>query len=200
LHRLSTRRTGWTVPCSSSPQRRRAREVIMTAPPNVAVLLLILLCTPPGLATAQVPETCADLPPNLIVRDGYAPHVRRLIVRSPTIRAQCRALAATPRAIVVVRLPQGPRLLDCRARATIRRTAAGTIRAVIEIPPVSGDFAGLLAHELEHVMEQIDGIDLAARAGDGRSGVRRGRQGAFETDRAQRAGLAAAREVFMSAR
>ena len=53
----------------------------------------------------------------------------------------------------------------------------------------------MLAHELEHVIEQIDGTKLHELAGKQRSGVTRFADGAFETVRAERAGRAAIREV-----
>jgi hypothetical protein len=34
----------------------------------------------------------------------------------------------------------------------------------VEIPLVSRDFVGLLAHELEHVTELVDGVDFRAFA------------------------------------
>jgi hypothetical protein len=53
----------------------------------------------------------------------------------------------------------------------------------------------LLAHELEHIIEQLDGIDLAAKAAVARSGVRECVDGSFETSRAVRVGTLVALEA-----
>jgi hypothetical protein len=65
---------------------------------------------------------------------------------------------------------------------------------VIDLP-FDRDFAELLAHEFEHVIEQLEGVDLRQRATEPHSGVRKVDGGAFETDRANKAGRAAALEV-----
>ena len=55
----------------------------------------------------------------------------------------------------------------------------------------------LIAHELEHVIEQLDGVDLAAKLRRPNSGVyATGDSGnLFETTRAKRVGFQVAREV-----
>jgi hypothetical protein len=58
------------------------------------------------------------------------------------------------------------------------------------------DQVELIAHELEHVIEQLDGVDLHARATLPETGVRSLDEDAgFETIRAVRAGRAASEEV-----
>jgi len=59
----------------------------------------------------------------------------------------------------------------------------------------------LIAHEIEHVIERLDGVDLRARAALPGTGVRLcdGGDDAFETIRARRAGLAVAEEVRRAA-
>jgi hypothetical protein len=52
----------------------------------------------------------------------------------------------------------------------------------------------LLAHELEHVLEQVEGIDLDALAEEGEA--RRLSDGSFETARAVQAGRRVAAEVI----
>ena len=55
------------------------------------------------------------------------------------------------------------------------------------------DAAELIAHELEHILEQLDGVDLQAQAGNGV--VWKAGDGAFETRRAIEAGRRVAREI-----
>jgi hypothetical protein len=66
----------------------------------------------------------------------------------------------------------------------------------VQIPPAARDLAELLAHELEHVTELIDGIDFRAlAAAPGAAIVRDRSSGSFESDRARRAGILAAAEA-----
>ena len=69
----------------------------------------------------------------------------------------------------------------------------------MSIPPVD-DHVELIAHELEHVIEQLDDIDLRTLAKVPSSGVKRceGREEAYETVRAIRAGRAVSDEVRRS--
>ena len=63
--------------------------------------------------------------------------------------------------------------------------------------PQRADLTELLAHEFEHLIEQLDGVDLKALARDGEA--RRLADGAFETDRAMAAGQQVAGEVIENA-
>jgi hypothetical protein len=69
------------------------------------------------------------------------------------------------------------------------------MQAVIEIP-ISPDMVELLPHELEHVIEQLDGVDLVALAAAGTDGVSEVDPRIFETARARAAGRAVIRELF----
>jgi hypothetical protein len=76
----------------------------------------------------------------------------------------------------------------------MRRYSSGLLLAVVMIPP-HGDYAELVAHELEHVLEQMEGVNLAALARSGSGAVKRRPDGAYETARALNAGLAVAAEL-----
>ena len=141
--------------------------------------------------TSMVPDA-VEMPANLTVPSSYRTTIATMLERSPMFRRQCLRLAAAPHFAVVVRmlhpLTGGP-----RARAQIRQDGNRVI-AQVEINPL-GDFMELLAHELEHVIEQLDGIDLAAKAAVARSGVRTCVAGTFETNRAARVGSQVAVEA-----
>jgi hypothetical protein len=66
--------------------------------------------------------------------------------------------------------------------------------AFVEVPLVNSRIE-LIAHELEHVIEQLDEADLAAVASRRNSGVKKLVGGVFETVRASRIGLTVAAEV-----
>jgi hypothetical protein len=115
------------------------------------------------------------------------------VAQSPTMRRQCAAIADAPHVRVVLKYaPSRPTF--SRALSTIKRYEAGFVRVAIEIP-VSTDVAELLAHELEHAMEAIEGLDLPSQAKVGGSGVTELVKGIYETARATRIGRLAADEI-----
>jgi hypothetical protein len=109
-----------------------------------------------------------------------------MLRKSAAFRSQCRQIAQAPQ--LYARLRVDSRIVDkpYRARTTINRLTSGAIVADIDIAPV-GDPTEWIAHEFEHLIEQLDGLEL--------SDLERRRQGAwhstdemFETDRAIRMG------------
>jgi hypothetical protein len=159
------------------------------------VVLCSLLCVPSLAAVQDAQEVCVEMPANVRVEPMLQPIVSSLLRQSETFRNQCRTIARTHAVRVEIRSAM-PRALGStpRAHATITRYEFGLIRAVIEVP-VGGEYAELLPHEFEHVIEIIEGIDLAERADHG-DGVLEVGQGTFETTRAREAGHAASREVY----
>jgi hypothetical protein len=83
--------------------------------------------------------------------------------------------------------------LSNRARGVVHRLAPGVVIANIVINDPA-EATELLAHELEHVLEQVDGVDLkhAATRGEAHQLA----DGAFETARAISAGKQVAGEVL----
>jgi hypothetical protein len=134
-----------------------------------------------------------EAPTNLTVPSGYQTAIDQMLARSPMFRRQCLRLAGAPHLAVIVRMLH-PHASGPRARTQIRQVDGSRLIAAVEINPL-GDFMELLAHELEHIIEQLDGIDLAARASVARSGVWSCADGTFETSRAVRVGTLVASEV-----
>ena len=122
-----------------------------------------------------------------VVQDGWQ--------RSPTLQRQCRRLAD---AGAVVDIAWGKTDSSARAATRIGRDSNRVIVAIISVPPVS-DVIELVAHELEHVLEWVDGRDLPGEARRRGSGVWSA-FGGFETQRAIDTGRQAAREVEESRR
>ena len=141
----------------------------------------------------QAAPHAVETPPNLTVPSGFQSAIVTMLERSPMFRRQCLRLAAAPHVAVVVRMLH-PNSGSARARTQIRRADRGQLIASVEINPYE-PFTELLAHELEHVIEQLDGIDLAAKATVARSGVRSCADGTFETSRAVRVGALVALEA-----
>jgi hypothetical protein len=79
-----------------------------------------------------------------------------------------------------------------RAQTVIHRYEAGGLRAEVSLL-FAEDYVELLAHEFEHILEQVDGVVLRDEAGAGRAWQTG--TGAYETRRAFSAGVRARREI-----
>jgi len=135
-------------------------------------------------------------PSNFRIDEILQPLVSALLTRSDTFRRQWDTINASPlirvRVLSIIGLQDESR---ARARAEFSRYAYGSMRATIEIPGPA-DVTELLPHELEHVIEQLEGVDLAGLAQRGEQGVVEVRPGMYETARARAAGLQVVREVY----
>jgi hypothetical protein len=146
--------------------------------------------------SAAAPLSVMARPLNIQIDPLLAPLVEKLLRQSPTVRRQWEAISANR--LVRVSLISSPLLREstaARARTGVSRYAFGAVRAVVELPSAA-DITELLAHELEHVLEQAEGLDLPTLAKDGSSGVQQLSRGVYETERARSAGFAAMREVY----
>jgi Tol biopolymer transport system component len=135
----------------------------------------------------------AILPPNLQADTLFVPVLEAMSRMSPTFRRQCRRLAAASG--LRVHLLSEDRVSSGRpfSARTVMRHEYGGHRSAQVYMPRSGPVVELIAHELEHIIEQIDGVDLEAQAGNGvvwKSGRK-----TFETRRAIEAGARVALEV-----
>jgi hypothetical protein len=169
---------------------------------SLVIALLVLSVSALGLHPSAVVNRslpCYELPANIRttreLRDAIVP----LLARSPTLRTQCGKIAGAPKTYVTVELSVGPFSAQTRARSTARRYRSGLLMVDVEIPPASQEFGELLAHELEHVTEFIEGVDFKMLAQSRDSGILRcGASGGFESVRAHQAGRTAAAEVALA--
>lgn len=146
------------------------------------------------VAGDAIPRQLAP-PANLVVARLHQPLVEAMLRDSPTFRRQCVRIAAEP-GLTVHLIINAPRLLsDQRAITRMTRHATG-LTASVEIGALD-DTQELIAHEFEHIIEQLDGVDLAARARLPHTGVSAlgHRAAIFETTRAQRMGLKVVSEL-----
>jgi hypothetical protein len=103
----------------------------------------------------------------LIPTDTVRPVVEKGMERSETIRRQCQELAAA-RAVIVL---EWGAMVDSQLHArTAMDVRDGVVVASVKLPPI-GDNIVLMAHELQHVIEQTRGLDLRAEAKRAGSGV-----------------------------
>jgi hypothetical protein len=162
---------------------------------RVGVLLgFFLMCT--STLVAERPQCRrSTLPSNVELAADLGEVLQRMYDRSPTFRSQCERIANATNLRVRLHLDTRiPRV--CRALTIVKRQGY-EIRADVHLPPAS-NYAELVAHEFEHVLEQIEGLDLRRLVKVRGAGVREVEQGMFETDRAQAAGRVVAAEIYAS--
>ena len=131
-------------------------------------------------------------PSQLLIATDLREFVELAWNHSPSFRDQCRQLGAA-RAMVIVRSSQE----TSRAEARIGRSADGVTVARVSVRR-SRDAIEFIAHELEHVLEHLEGVTFldVKRSGSGISVS----GGAFETRRADDAGRRVASEVRAATR
>jgi hypothetical protein len=134
------------------------------------------------------------LPDSVRVEMLLVPRIQLMLERSSTFRDQCRRLAAAPWVHVAVRL--GSYYLDrqgYRAYSTIQRPQKKLLVAVVTLQ-ASAEPALWIGHEFEHLIEQIDDVDVSGMA-DRLRGAWHTRSGMVETGRAVRVGVRVFDEV-----
>jgi hypothetical protein len=121
----------------------------------------------------------------------FAPELRsvvdRMLQRSATFREQYRRIAEARPLVVGVRLDVRLCQTSYRARTTLHRYQSGLLVADVVIAPGS-ESGEWIAHEFEHILELLDGRNLAQLARNLASDVWYSDSDVIETDRAIRAG------------
>ena len=132
-------------------------------------------------------------PDTVQIDRAVLPRISVMLERSPTFREQCRRVAGTRRLYIRVHvngLLVGNRF---RARTRIFRFESGVIIAEVELrtPWAPEEW---IAHEFEHVLEQIERVPLVELA-DRTGSVWRTADDMFESERAIRAGRTVVQEL-----
>jgi non-ribosomal peptide synthetase component F len=144
-----------------------------------AVMMTAGMDAQSGVHLASEPEPRPRWPCRIVASGSLRETFALGWQRSATIRRQCEQLAAA-RAVVTLDWAR----LDARARAkTGMARHQGVVVATIMLPSV-GDTIMLLAHELQHVIEQTQGLDLKTEARRPGSGVWESVAGHYETQAA----------------
>jgi Tol biopolymer transport system component len=163
--------------------------------PVRAIPVVICLIVMNGLIRgAEPPGT--SLPPNLVSAAVLTPTLEKMRRSSPIFRRQCRRLAGASHLRVNLLLEELSRRPSHRARAAMEYRSGLLVSVTIHLTSFD-EPVELIAHEIEHVIEQLDGVDLAAHARSGT--VWKREDGAFETRRAIEVGRRVSREVNLSA-
>lgn len=144
--------------------------------------------------------SAVGMPPTLPCRVLAQPHLRALLDQlwagSVTFRQQCRRLWGAGAVVVL----QGASAAETvwNAESRIGLLDSGRVMARVRVR-LGRESVEVIAHELEHVLERLDGIQLALDAMRPGSGTTLA-GGAFETRRATEAGRRVAKEVRQAAR
>ena len=115
-----------------------------------------------------------------------------LRARSPAFRRQWQRLSRFPRLTVHIELVHQHRVLDAHAATRVVVRPDGSHDATVAIPGGTR-LAELIAHEVEHILERLDGIKVAAQHAMGDGSIRKA-SGTFETARAVLVGQTVAAE------
>jgi len=145
---------------------------------RVVLFSFVLVCV--SRLSAQQMAIPPNLDAGLVSGDA-----RTLLRLSSTFRAQCARISAEPHAYVRVTIVDSLEP-GTRAQTIFHRYRSGALVAEVELR-FGGNYRELLAHELEHVIEQIEGVDLRQETTRGSAWAVGG--GAFETRRARLAGV-----------
>jgi hypothetical protein len=149
-------------------------------------------------------QPCPGIHSTLHIDRQLGATVHAMWHRSPTFRRQMSRLSLQPGLDTRLTIWSGALSGNARAETLLRRRKDGLRMATIRIKLPTGEetIVELIAHELEHIVEQLDGVNLQLtvdRYGTGH-GIRRGPRGSFETERAQRVGLAVRAEYLREPR
>ena len=108
-------------------------------------------------------STASALSASVSVPDDLHRHIAPMLSLSATFRAQCRRIAEASKLLVLMRLD--PALVDrsYKARTAIHRTTSGILVAQVQLS-VRTDPVEWIAHENEHIVEQLEGLSLPALA------------------------------------
>lgn len=167
------------------------------------VAAIVAAPLPEGGGRWPSPATrCEDMSAALHIATALRPIVVDMCRRAPTFRHQVARLASAPALDVTVERAPIPRTATWQAQTAMTRVA-GHLRSADVLVPTGQELlvVEMLAHEFEHILEQLDGVDLKRWAG--RAGVYRlgasSHDGPFETERARQVGRLVAGEYAAAA-
>ena len=155
------------------------------------LVFVVLLSAPVSLAAQTLCES--SLPFN-IDAGIVEPIALALLQQSPTFKQQCLRIATTIVLRVQVRII--PTLKGSRGQTTIQRHDTGALRAHVQLA-FGEDYVELLAHEFEHVLEQVEQVRLTEQLSTRQAWITP--TGAFETRRATEVGERARQECALLA-
>jgi hypothetical protein len=139
-------------------------------------------------------DVVSSIPPNLTMPATLRPLLEEVVRHSPTFRQQLQVLRRAPHVKMAIRYGDVNTWHVLRAESTVLRYEWGALQVDTQLY-TARDVIEVIAHELEHVCEQIEGVDVRRLATQRHSGVYTVGPH-FETRRATLIGRQVAREAL----
>jgi hypothetical protein len=162
----------------------------------VLLATLVTIRTPVHAAAAAVAEDLVTtMPANLTVPGTLRPLLEEVLRRSPTFRHQLLTLQHAPHVRMAISYGNVSTWHLLRAESTVSRYEWGALQVDTRLY-TARDVVEVIAHEIEHVCEQIEGVDVRVLAQQRHSGVYAVGSHHFETRRAVLIGRQVAHEAM----
>jgi hypothetical protein len=159
------------------------------------LVLQLFLCS----FSTSISNVPTGFPDNIVVQPQLRAAVAQLWEGSPTFRAQCRKIGEQRRyRVAMVLQPSLTLNRSIRAQCVLKAYSSGFVVARVMLPNGHRGVSELIPHELEHVIEHIDGIDVRVEARRSGTGIYDAGGGRIETLRALRVGRQAKQELDAS--
>jgi hypothetical protein len=160
----------------------------------IITVVIVIISGAHGIAADADPATCPrTLPANIDLPRDLERVLAKIYRASATFRGQCDRIAAAGTLSVKLRLDTN---IPGSCMAFTRFQKKGhAVYADVHLPPSGTKMALLVGHEFEHIVEQLDGLDLPILARLPKSGVYETSFEVYESTRAQRVGRSVALEV-----
>jgi hypothetical protein len=159
-----------------------------------ALIITIGCIVHDSLIFANDPDAAAcgrTLPANIEMASGLEKILATIYRGSPTFRAQCDRIASDPALSVFLRVDTA---IPSSCQAFTRFSKQGrSLHADVHVPP-SNAMVMMVGHEFEHIVEQLDGLDMQTLSRVRGSGVYEPSPAVYESVRAQRAGRTVSKE------
>jgi hypothetical protein len=161
----------------------------------VFITAFVIISFSVATRATEDPASCPrTLPDNIELPRDLERILARVYRGSATFRAQCDRIGAAGGTLSVnVRLDTG--IPSSYQAFTMIGRRGHALRADVHLLPAAIAIAELVGHEFEHILEQLDGLNLRMLSNVRGSGVRESSFDVYETTRAQRVGRIVAAEL-----
>ena len=161
----------------------------------ITVVVVIIVGAHTIAADADRAACPRTLPANIDLPRDLERMLANIYRGSATFRGQCDRIAAAGTLSVKLQLDTNIPS-SCQAFTRFQRKGHA-VYADVHLPPSGTMMAQLVGHEFEHIVEQLEGLDLRMLARVRKSGVYQTSFEVYESTRAQRVGRSVALEVAM---
>ena len=168
--------------------------------PSVLSVVFVTLIVSNGFAQSSPEDQSRAVTAQASIQ--FSPELKsqvdRMLQRSATFREQYRRIAEAPMMAVGVRTDVRLCETSYKARTTFRRYQSGLMVAAVTVSPGAHQ-EEWIAHEFEHILEQLDGQNLPQMARNHAKDVWFSGSDVIETERAINAGRTVRSEMEQAA-